>query len=196
MKTKTTNYYSLSELKLIHPETFENVKEKLKEVLREEFIEFELENFIRNILEEDKEINVEEIFYDLTFSQGSGLMFTTKNLLEKGFLKEVIKQEEIPEEDKDMLKYIKISIEQYGNYFHSHSAYFNPILTKEADEYFTKEKWKKTYPKIKHIYCKICKEVENQAYKEMESFDKLKDEEIIEYSEALDQHYSKEGELY
>lgn len=192
MKKRTIKTYSIDELSgQAKEKAFESVKEFIIESNFEDF-QFFANDELKHTYGLDAELN-----YSLSYSQGDGLRFTTKDLATEAII------ERLPFEKAflDMLKALasngdlKAWTNDNGNfwrYSYHHPRQVEVEFSEDVEESLpdpTREAIKKAFV---DVYMKICDELERIGYQCYE----VSDEDIIETANANEHEYFANGDLF
>lgn len=163
MEIKTINVYTLEELKTQNNKAYLKVIKNLDDMIIEDRFDFFRDDCI-DLLNNFYNINIADVYYSLSYSQGDGLCFTTENALQ-GEILNYVRQNLSPDDvlklnsmDIDNLFYIE-KYHNYYNYAHPHAVDIKDAFTEDFE--FLNSK---VLPLVRDKYMQICQELEENGY--------------------------------
>lgn len=201
---KEFNIYSIQELQ---GEGLEKAMEDIKEkVIEDNF--FFLEEYLYGVLEEDYGIDAFEVGYSLTYSQGDGLHFNTKDFFTRSVYESMLARLSDSDEDKKKLQVLVILMKhkEYVNVYIDHTWRYafasfrdvNVSVDESLEELFNKIGIKLhqviTFfeEAIVKEYVDIAKHLERIGYNCYE----VDDNTILQYAYANELTFLESGEAY
>ena len=201
---KEFNIYSIQELQ---GEGLEKAMEDIKEkVIEDNF--FFLEEYLHGVLSEDYGIDASSIGYSLTYSQGDGLHFNTKDFFTRSVYESMLARLSDSDEDKKKLQVLVILMKhkEYVNVYIGHTWRYafasyrdvNFNIDESLEELFNKvnitmnEAYAIFQEALVKEYVDIAKHLEGIGYDCYE----VEDNTILQYAYDNDLTFLESGEAY
>lgn len=170
MKT-ITKEYTLYEFKELSEEAKNSAIERYRNTCYEyelPFLEEDMQYHLEELLKKNRmKCSDSKVYYDLSYSQGSGAMFTGT---------------------VEWKSYI-VNIKHYGRYYHYNSKEFTIESAKTS-----KEARAEVYAEFNELYVDICKELERLGYNHIEDY--TSDESIADILEANEYEFLEDGSIF
>ena len=201
---KEFNIYSIQELQ---GEGLKKAMEDIKEVIIDDNFRF-LEEYLYGVLSEDYGIDASSIGYSLTYSQGDGLHFNTKDFFTRSVYESMLTRLSDSDEDKKKLQVLVILMKhkEYVNVYIDHNcryafAFFRDVNV-SVDESL-EELFNKIAVQLHQVitffeeaivkeYVDIAKHLEGIGYDCYE----VEDNTILQYAYDNDLTFLESGEAY